>query len=305
MRFRDFNALLESGIIQTVRQLKQSLDTSFFHPECWPQSRLTMQLSAQKFDELFRAAVKEIKTFADDLEEQGGTILGSVDGVDVTVDHVKAMDENRLLKLDYGNALEKFRRVLKSEADTRATASDEARIEGERSSGGCEAGSQEQQRVIVARPVFNLKAMRKAVTPQQLAAEETKLLKVEESVQDFRSCSRPQISPGSTHALFQPDAHARRSRRLLCRLSGRKKFACRGGTSAVAPGCSECAPYYRTGGTQAGHNSPSLWKLHADSLVALLEIGGNASRKRHPGVRAGLASVDIASAGRRNTNVAQ
>jgi len=32
LRFRDLNALLESGIIQTVRQLKQTLEDSFFHP---------------------------------------------------------------------------------------------------------------------------------------------------------------------------------------------------------------------------------------------------------------------------------
>src|SRR5207249_12263508 len=32
LRFRDLNALLESGIIQTVRQLKQTLEDSFFDP---------------------------------------------------------------------------------------------------------------------------------------------------------------------------------------------------------------------------------------------------------------------------------
>ena len=66
-----------------------------------------------KFDELFRAATTQIKAFAGDLEEHGGTILGSIDGVDVTVEHVKAMDEDNLLKLDYGQALDKFRRVSK------------------------------------------------------------------------------------------------------------------------------------------------------------------------------------------------
>jgi len=113
LRFQDLNALLESGIIQTVRQLKQTLDESFFHPGVLATVAPYNATFGQKFDDLFRAAVKEIKVFSEELEEQGGTILGSVDGVDVTVDHVRAMDENMLLRLDYGMALEKFRRVSK------------------------------------------------------------------------------------------------------------------------------------------------------------------------------------------------
>ena len=31
-RFRDFNALIDSGIIGRVRELKQWLDSSFYHP---------------------------------------------------------------------------------------------------------------------------------------------------------------------------------------------------------------------------------------------------------------------------------
>src|SRR5207253_4705229 len=113
LRFRDLNALLESGIIQTVRQLKQTLEDSFFHPGVLATIAPYNATFGSKFDELFRSTSKEIKDFSAELEDQGGTILGSVDGVDVTVDHVKAMDEERLLKLDYGQALEKFRRVSK------------------------------------------------------------------------------------------------------------------------------------------------------------------------------------------------
>src|SRR5262249_37787397 len=113
LRFRDLNALLESGIIQTVRQVKQQLEESFFHPGVLATVSPYNATFGAKFDELFRAATKEIKDFAGELEDQGGTIPGSVDGVNVTVDPVKAMDEDNLLKLDYGHALDKFRRVSK------------------------------------------------------------------------------------------------------------------------------------------------------------------------------------------------
>ena len=65
LRFQDLNALLESGVIQTVRQLKQTLDDCFFHPGVLATIAPYNATFGQKFDELFRAAVKEIKTFSD------------------------------------------------------------------------------------------------------------------------------------------------------------------------------------------------------------------------------------------------
>src|SRR5205807_5530209 len=73
------------------------------------------------FDQLFAKALGEIKQFAQALDEMGGSILSTVDGVEVTVEHVAAIEQKEMLKADYGNALEKFRRVsrLKKELDRR------------------------------------------------------------------------------------------------------------------------------------------------------------------------------------------
>src|ERR1022692_631513 len=108
--FRDLNALLESGIIPRVRELKQSLDTSFYHPGVLATIAPYNTAFGKKFDALFHQATAEIKGFAEVLEEQGGSILGNVDGVDVTVEHVAALEEIELLRIDYGAALDKFRR---------------------------------------------------------------------------------------------------------------------------------------------------------------------------------------------------
>lgn len=274
LRFQDFNALLESGLIQTVRQLKQSLDTSFFHPGVLATIAPYNATFGSKFDELFRNSTKEIKNFADELEEQGGTILGSVDGVDVTVDHVKAMDENGLLKLDYGAALEKFHRVSKLKQTL------EQKPLGKRGSKSGKAAAKPTVKtasnVSVAKPVFNLKAMRKAVTPQQMAAEETKLLKVEESVRIFVRVADPKfrqvvpmrffnltLTPAEADAYCADFLEEKSLRagvaRVLLRL-----------VAVTARIITELEELKRA------NNSPSLWKLHADSLVALLEIGTNA-----------------------------
>ena len=84
--FRDLNALLESGIIPRVRELKLSLDTSFYHPGALATIAPYNTAFGKKFDDLFHQSTAEIKNFAEVVEEQGGSILGNVDGVDVTVE---------------------------------------------------------------------------------------------------------------------------------------------------------------------------------------------------------------------------
>src|SRR5712692_3425508 len=111
--FKDFNILIDSGVIQRVRELKQSLDSSFYHPGVLATIAPYNAAFGKRFDELFHTAAAEIKEFASALQEQGGSILGNVDGVDVTVEHVAGLEESDLLKVDYSTALEKFRRVSK------------------------------------------------------------------------------------------------------------------------------------------------------------------------------------------------
>ncbi len=277
LRFRDLNALLESGLIQTVRQLKQSLENSFYHPGVLATIAPYNSTFGSRFDELFRAASSDIKTFADDLEEQGGTILGSVDGVDVTVDQVKDMDENGLLKLDYGQALEKFHRVSKLKQTLDQMPRAKRGSKQGRSAAPAKPAVKTVSEVSVARQPFNLKAMRKAVTPQQVASEETKLLKVEESVRIFVRVADPKfrqvvpmrffnltLTPAEADAYCADFLEEKSLRagvaRVLLRL-----------VAVTARIITELEELKRA------NNSPSLWKLHADSLVTLLEIAGKAT----------------------------
>lgn len=271
LRFKELNALLESGLIQTVRNLKQSFEASFFHPGVLATIAPYNATFGTKFDELFRAASKEIKAFAEDLSRQGGTILGSVDGIDVTVEQVRALDENGLLKLDYSQALEKFYRVSKLKQTLGEPPMKRA--------AQAKPSAKPPARTTEAPPkqVYNLKAMRKAVTPQHLAAEETKLLKVEESVRIFVRVADPKfrqvvpmrffnltLTPAESDAYCADYLEEKSLRagvaRVLLRL-----------VAVTARLITELEELKRA------NNSPSLWKLHADSLVALLEIARNAN----------------------------
>lgn len=274
LSFHDFNSLLESGIIPAVRQLKQSLEGSFFYPGVLATIAPYNATFGSKFDELFRTATKEIKKLAEELEEQGGTILGSVDGIDVTIDHIKAMDEAGLLRLDYSQALEKFHRVSKLKLTLEHTppirrASHQNQAAKPKSPTGA-AGAN------AARTVFNLKAIRKAIKPQQLAAEETKLLKVEESLRIFVRVADPkfrQVVPmrffNLTLTPAEADAYCADYLEEKSLRAGAARVLLRL-VAVTARIITELEELKR-----ANHSS-SLWRLHADSLVTLLEIGGNA-----------------------------
>ena len=276
LHFRDLNALLESGIIQTVRQIKQNMEDSFFNPGVLATIAPYNATFGAKFDELFREATQQIKTFAGDLEEKGGTILGSVDGVDVTVDHVKAMDEESLLKLDYGQALDKFRRVSKLK-QTLEHAPLTKRGNQKTDPAARPKPVAKPASVPVAKPAFNLNTARKGVTAQQVASEETKLLKVEEAVRIFVRVADPkfrQVVPmrffNLTLTPAEADAYSAEYLEEKSLRAGVARVLLRL-VAVTARIITEWEELKRAG------NSPSIWKLHADSLATLLEIGSNAA----------------------------
>jgi hypothetical protein len=270
--FRDLNALLDSGIIPRVRELKQALDSSFYHPSVLATIAPYNAAFGRKFDELFLAAATEIKNFAEMLEEQGGSILGTVDGVDVTVEHVAALKESELLRIDYGNALAKFRRVsqLKKTLERRPPIRRAGRPTLVPSPPKAPAAN--PTRPVALRPVLDVPSLRTAVTPQQISSEETKLVRIEESIRVFVRVADPkfrQIVPMRFFNLTLTTAEAEAYcadyleekslragvARVLLRL-----------VAVVARMTTELEELKRA------ENSPSLWKLHADSLIVLLEV---------------------------------
>jgi hypothetical protein len=262
--YQELNTLLDSEIITRVRDLKQSLDSSFYHPGVLATIAPYNAAFGKRFDELFHAAAGEIKEFASALQEQGGSILGNVDGVDVTVEHVAGLEEDTLLKIDYSKALEKFRRVSKLKQAL------ERRPPIRRYS--FPMPSPAKPRVAPARrPVFDLQTMRSAVTQQQIGTEEAKLRQVEESIRVFVRVADPkfrQVVPMRFFNLTLTPAEAD-----ACSADYLEEKSQRGGVArsllrivaVVARVSTELEELKRA------ENSPSLWKLHADSLLALLE----------------------------------
>ena len=278
-KFRDLNALIESGIIPLVRELKQSLDVAFYHPGVLATIAPYNAAFGKRFDDLFHATTSEIKNFAEALQEQGGSILGTVDGVDVTIEHVAAMHEGELLKIDYLQATDKFRRVsqLKKVLERRPPIRRKPQLvptplPASPAAGKPGATSAKPSPVPARRPVLDVQALRSAVTPQQISAEETKLLKIEESIRIFVRVADPkfrQIVPMRFFNLAltsaEGDAYCadyleeKSLRAGVARVLLRLVAVCARITTEIEE-------------LKRSENSPSIWKLHADSLLALLEL---------------------------------
>ena len=110
--FRHFDQIIDSGIVQRVRELKQSLGMSFYHPDSLASLAVWNDIFGRKFDELFHDAAVQIKTFAEGIQRDGGSLLSRVDG-DITVKNLSEVATKQILAEDYQVAQDEFRKVSK------------------------------------------------------------------------------------------------------------------------------------------------------------------------------------------------
>jgi hypothetical protein len=281
-RFRDFNMLIDSGIIGRVRELKQWLDSSFYHPGVLATVSAYNANFGKKFDELFAKALGEIKTFGQALEEMGGTILTTVDGVEVTVDHVAAIQSKQMLEADYGSTFEKFRRVskLKKELDRRPPIRRSLLSpvgQPSRAASGAGAAPRTAKaaaaKVPAAAPVFQPPA----VTAQQISAEEGKLRRVEESIRVFVRVADPkyrQIVPMRFFnlTLTSPEADAY-SAPFLEEKSLRADVA----RTLIRMVSISARISTELEELKRSQKMSSVWKLHADAVVVLLDMASTST----------------------------
>lgn len=118
--FRHFDELIDSGVIQKVREIKQTLDASFLHPSVLAPIASYNHYFGRTFDALFKRATQEVKSFAHKVQQDGGSIMSRVDG-DVIVKQLAEVDESKILNEEYGRAQENLRHVskLKKAVDNR------------------------------------------------------------------------------------------------------------------------------------------------------------------------------------------
>jgi hypothetical protein len=280
-RFRDFNALIDSGVIGRVRELKQWLDSSFYHPGVLATVAAHNTNFGRKFDELFAKALSEIKQFGQALEDMGGTILTTVDGVEVTVEHVAAIEQGQMLQADYGSTFEKFRRVskLKKELDRRPPIRRSLLTPATRATrpaGGAAAAAKTARaaaRTPAAAPVFQPPA----VTAQQISAEEGKLRRVEESIRIFVRVADPKFRQVVPMRFFNQTLSAAEADAYNASFLEEKSLRADVARTMIRLVSISARISTELEELKRSQKMSSLWKLHADALVVLLDMASTAT----------------------------
>ena len=278
-RFRDFNSLMDSGIITRVRELKAALGESMYHPGVLATLASYNTAFGDRFSALFAAATQEIKDFAIRLEELGGSILGTVDGVEVTVEHVAALNQEALLQLDYTAALEKFCRVsrLKRELERRPPIRRADSAIAAHASGGRGAAA-----APALAPASVPNYVPASITPQALSVEEAKLRRVEESIRVFvrvADARSRQIVPMRYFNLMLSPAEVEAYTADYLEEDGRRADAARMLLRTVATTARIMTEIEEL---KRSKSSPTIWKLHADSLTVLVDIGKRLAQSFEP-----------------------
>jgi len=288
-RFQDFAALMDSGMIQRVRELKASLGESMYHPGVLATLAPYNAGFGDRFHTLFANAAREIKDFARQLEDLGGSILSTVDGVEVTVDHVAALNEGALLRVDYSAALEKFRRVsrLKKELERRPPIR-----RTPRPASAAWPGQSTGAGGAAAAPAREITYVPPAITPQALAMEEAKLRRVEESIRVFVRVADPkfrQIVPMRYFNLMLSATEVDAYTADYLEQTNPRADAARMMLRIVAMTARMTTEMEELKRSPRGS---TIWRMHADSLVALLDLA-----KRMPEAAAGLSMASHQSSG--------
>jgi len=263
---RHFDALMDSGVMQRVRDIKQRFGYSFYHPRVLSTIAEYNVFIGGRFDELFRQAARSIKQFAVSVQEAGGSIMARVDG-DVTVKQLQEVEEEEILEQEYGRAQEHLRKVskFKKAVDTRKTqAPPQSTGAALRSHAAAASGRRA--------PTFAGGSANEFPKSLDRNAEETKLKTTMESIRNFilaadsKSANIYPMRHGNM-VLTQAEVDAFRAD-----FRGEKSF--RGdyatgitrGVGIYARMLNELEEF------RSRTTSAYLWKPHADSLAYLLHL---------------------------------
>jgi len=266
-----FDKLMDSSMVQRVRDIKASFGKSFYHPKVLATVAAYNVDFGKKFDELFKQATKEIKEFAERVHQEGGSVATRVEG-DVTVKQLEDIEDHKILKTDYREAQEQFRKVskLKKAVDSkrkRATAgsAESAYAMGAKAAARAERIGQvsDEDRLAIIVPSESDMAAR---------IEEGKLLTIVESIRNFVKAADParaQVIP-LRHGTITLANHEVETFRVdyLLEKSFRADFA---NTLLKVVGCSARIEAELVDFSNM-KKSAYLWKPHADSLTNLVKL---------------------------------
>ena len=198
------------------------------------------------------------------------------------MDHVAAIEEKQLLQADYGGAFEKFRRVskLKKELDRRppirrallTPASQTSRV-----AGGAASAPKPARATAVKTPAAVPVFQPPTVTAQQLSAEEGKLRRVEESIRVFVRVADPKYRQVVPMRFFNLTLTAAEADAYGASFLEEKSLRADVARTLIRMVSISARISTELEELKRSQKMSSLWKLHADSVVVLLDMASTST----------------------------
>ena len=278
--YRHFDALIDSGAMQRVRDIKHSLGTSFYHPTALAMIAAYNVYFGHRFDRLFQEATQQIKDFAKKVLSEGGSIMSRVDG-DVILKQLTDVEAQKILNVDYGTAQDEFRQIskYKKAVDHRRGVRDTSPMAAAAEAGAIpEHLPQRRTPAIIPPSPLELNGIEGSIAgaPEispSMSLEESHLKSMAETIRNFLRAADPKsahVVPVRSGNLSLSPAEMEAFR---ANYSGEKSFradyvnALVSIVSLVGRMGIELADF------KAKRNSSYQWKPHADALSVLLKIG--------------------------------
>jgi hypothetical protein len=256
---KDFDKLVDSGLIARVREIKESFGDSFYHPRVLASVAVYNVAFGERFGNLFRSAAEKIQAFAHKVKREGGSQADSE-----LAARLSKVNEHLILNDEYQKAQAHFHAVsqYKKVVETRTAPPQPApRPPAPPTIAPTTADAKPASDVV-------LEAQRGMLAQ----IEDNKLKSVEDSIRNFVRTLGPRptcLVPlrnvnlsmiAAEIEAFRADFGDERSFRADYAAAHRRVMAVLGRVMSEAKDF------------KSKQNSEFLWKPHADSLAFLMDI---------------------------------
>jgi hypothetical protein len=171
-----FDRLMDSGLMQKARLIKHTFGPAFYHPHALAVIGHYNHRFGCRFAELFDAAASHIKSYADQIQQLGGSLSSRVEG-DITVEHLAQFEQQSTYDAEYCSAQDHLYRL------SRLQKAVDARIHARLPAAAAPAASTSQPSVPPASAASE-QAVGSFTDPAQFG-EETRIRSVEESIRGW------------------------------------------------------------------------------------------------------------------------
>ncbi len=265
-----FDRLMDSGLMQKARHIKHTFGPAFYHPHALAVIGLYNHRFGCRFAELFDAAASHIKSYADQIQQRGGSLSSRVEG-DITVEHLAQFEQQTIFDAEYCGAQDHLYHL------SRLQKAVDSRVHARQSGTAPEPAPAPVQPSAASAPADSQETLGSFANPAQFE-EETRIRSVEESIRGWvlaadERCRHIVPMKFGNFELAPPEADA-----YCAEFHQEKSFRGDNARALVRMVAVMARIQAEIEELKQRQNSTHLWRPHADALLLLQTAAAQANQ---------------------------